>query len=162
MSWMVDGLPLHPLLVHAVVVGIPVTGLLAIAAAWGARVRDWLGVILPVIATASAAAALLAKEAGEALAERVARTPAVAAHTDIADFAVVGAALLMFVCWVQWGWDQFAVRVHPGRTAARVTGPRTARGVAIAISIAQTVIAVFAIVAVVIVGDTGARAVWVG
>lgn len=162
MSWLFDGLPLHPLFVHAVVVGVPVTALLAIAAAWVPRVRDWLGIILPIIATASFIAALLAKEAGEALAEQVPETPAVTAHTGIADVAVVGAALLMLVSWMQWVWDHVYFRVRPGRTRARVTNPRTARGVAITISIAQTVIAVFAIVAVVIVGDTGARAVWAG
>lgn len=162
MSWLLNGLPLHPLIVHAAVVAIPVTSLLAIAAAWIVRVRDWLGIVFPLIASAATVATLLAQESGEALAEQMAQTAAITAHSDIAELAVVAAALLMAVAWAQWIWMHIFVRPRRGRTEARVTDPRAARGVSIGISVVQTAVAIFAIVAVVIVGDTGAQAVWLG
>ena len=104
MSWLFNGLPLHPLIVHAAVVAIPLTALLAIGAAWIARVRDWLGIVFPLIASAATVATLLAQESGEALAEQIVQTSAVTAHTGIAEIAVVAAALLLVVSWAQWVW----------------------------------------------------------
>lgn len=162
MSWLFNGLPLHPLIVHAAVVAIPLTALLAIGAAWIARVRDWLGIVFPLIASAATVATLLAQESGEALAEQIVQTSAVTAHTGIAEIAVVAAALLLVVSWAQWVWIHLLVRPRREGADARVTDPRVARGVSIGISAVQTAVAIFAIVAVVIVGDTGARAVWLG
>ena len=68
MSWLFDGLPLHPLFVHGAVAAIPVVALLAIVVAWVASVRDWLGIVFPAIASVAFVAALLAKQSGEALA----------------------------------------------------------------------------------------------
>jgi len=160
LSWLFDGLPLHPLFVHAAVVAVPVVGLLAIVAAWIPKVRDWLGVVFPILATAAFFATLVAKQSGEALATQVSQTAAVAAHTDIADIATAGAFLLFVGAWVQWSWLRFFVRLRPGRPVARVTRPGLLRAVLVSISILLTLVGVFAIVAVVVVGDTGARAVW--
>jgi predicted heme/steroid binding protein len=66
-----DGLPLHPLVVHAVVVLLPLgaLGVLALVSVrrWRERYAGLLGLVL-VLATASA---FVAKLSGEALAERV-------------------------------------------------------------------------------------------
>jgi ABC-type uncharacterized transport system permease subunit len=160
MSWLFDGIPLHPLFVHAAVIAIPVVALLAIAVAWFARVRDWLGIVFPIVASLGFVAALITKLSGEALETQVEETAAVAAHTGIADLAVAAAFLLLLVSWAQWVWDHQFVAVRPGRAEARISNPRTAHRVAVTISVVETVIAVFAIVAVIIVGDSGARAVW--
>lgn len=160
MSWLFDGLPLHPLFVHAAVVAVPVVALLAIAAAWIPRVRDWLGIVLPILAAVAFLATLVAKESGEALATQVSQTAAVTAHTEIADIATAGAFLLFVGAWVQWGWLHFFVRPRPGRPSARVTRPGLVRAVSVGVSILLTLVGVFAIVSVVVVGDTGARAVW--
>lgn len=160
MSWLFDGLPLHPLFVHAAVVAVPVVALLAIAAAWIPRVRDWLGIVLPILAAVAFLATLVAKESGEALATQVSQTAAVTAHTEIADIATAGAFLLFVGAWVQWGWLHFFVRPRPGRPSARATRPGLVRAVSVGVSILLTLVGVFAIVSVVVVGDTGARAVW--
>ena len=160
MSWLFVGLPLHPLFVHAAVVAVPVVALLAIASAWVPKVRDWLGIVLPILASAALVATLLVEQSGEALELQVAQTPALTAHTEIADIATAGAALLFIGTWVHWGWPRFFVRQRPGRTAPRVTNPGVVRTVTTVISILLTLVGVFAIVAMVIVGDTGARAVW--
>lgn len=160
MSWLFDGIPLHPLFVHAAVVAVPVVALLALAAAWSPRARTRLGIVFPVLASLAAVATLLTSQSGEALAEQVDRTAAVTAHTEIADIALAGAILLLLASWTQWSWDHLAIRARPGRDHARVRSPRVARAGALTISIGQTLVAVFAIVAMVVVGDTGARAVW--
>lgn len=160
MSWLFAGLPLHPLFVHAAVVSVPVVALLAIAAAWLPRVRDWLGIVLPILSTVAFIATLITKQSGEALATQVRQTAAVTAHTGIADIATAGAFLLFIGTWAQWGWLRFFVRPRPGRPEARVTRPGTVRAVSVVVSAALTLVGVFAIVAIVIVGDSGARAVW--
>ena len=160
MSWLFAGLPLHPLFVHASVVAVPVVALLAIAAAWIPQVRDWLGVVFPVLATLALLSTLLAEQSGEGLETQVSQTAALAAHTEIADLATAGAVLLFIGAWGQWGWLRYFVRPRPGRPAARVTRAELVRAVSVGISILLTLVGVFAIVALVVVGDTGARAVW--
>ena len=160
MSWLFAGLPLHPLFVHASVVAVPVVGLLATAAAWIPKVREWLGIVFPLLATAAVLATLVAEQSGEALATQVSQTAALTAHTEIADIATAGAVLLFVGAWVQWGWLHFFVRPRPGRLEPRVSSPRLARTMTLGISVLLTLVGVFAVVAIVIVGDTGARAVW--
>lgn len=72
---LINGLPMHPLVVHAAVVLLPVTALLAIVVALVPRwSRSW-GLLVPILAFVSTGAAFLAKESGEALARRVGRRP---------------------------------------------------------------------------------------
>ena len=162
MSWLFNGIPLHPLLVHATVVAVPVVALLALGAGWSNRLRAWLGLVLPVLASVTFVAALLTQQAGEALATQVPSTPAISAHIAIADIAVAGAFLLLVVTWWQWVWSRRrAVQraADPGPAAA---GSGRRDRMATTIAVVETAVAVFAIVGVVIAGDTGARAVWSG
>lgn len=48
------------------------------------------------------------------------------------------------------------------RARAHLTEPKRYGRVAVALAVAETVVAVFAIVGIVVAGDTGARAVWAG
>ncbi len=162
MSWLFNGVPLHPLFVHATVVAVPVVALLALGAGWSNRLRIWLGVVLPALASITFVAAALTSQAGEVLAEQVAPSAALTAHIQIADIAVAGAFLLLVVTWWQWIWHR---RGAAQRTAASGTAPADAgrRGrMATTIAVVETAVAVFAVVGVVIAGDTGARAVWPG
>ena len=160
MSWLFGGLPLHPFFVHAAVVSVPFVALVSIATAWIPRVRDWLGIVLPILAAAAFIAALLTTQSGEALATQVDQTAAVTAHTGIADVAVAGAFLLLAGTWAQWVWLRFFVRPRPGRLEPRVTRAGLVAAVSLVGSVLLTLVGVFAIVAIVVVGDTGARAVW--
>lgn len=162
MSWLFNGTPLHPLFVHAAVVAVPVVALLALGAGWSNRLRTWLGIVLPVLASVAFVAALLTKQAGEALAAQVPPTPELTAHIEIADIAVAGAFFLLVVTWWQWIWHRRRAAL---RTADSAPAPADAgrRGrMATTIAVVETAVAVFAIVGVVIAGDTGARAVWTG
>lgn len=161
MSWLINGIPMHPLLVHAAVVAIPVVALLAVGAAWSTRLRIRLGLVLPVLASVTFVATALTAQAGEALAEQVPSSPTLTDHTEIADIAVAGAFLLLAATWWQWIWHRRAAAARTADSAG--TRPRAGRGgMATTIAVVQTAVAVFALVAIVIVGDTGAQAVWSG
>ena len=162
MSWLFNGIPLHPLFVHATVVAVPVVALLALGAGWSNRLRTWLGIVLPTLASVTFVAALLTAQAGEALAAQVAPSAALTAHIEIADIAVAGAFLLLVVTWWQWIWHRRgAVQRTADSGPARADAGRRGR-MATTIAVVQTAVAVFAIVGVVIAGDTGAQAVWPG
>jgi Na+/H+ antiporter NhaC len=61
-----NGLPLHPLAVHAVVALIPLSGLLGVLFAVP-RTRAWARWPLPLVAVVAALATFVARESGEAL-----------------------------------------------------------------------------------------------
>ena len=63
------GLPLHPLVVHAAVVLIPLASLGALIVVVSARARERFGWLTVAFAVAAAGAAITAKLSGEALAE---------------------------------------------------------------------------------------------
>jgi len=61
-----DGLPLHPLVIHAAVVLIPLSGLLGVLYAVP-RIRAWARWPLLVVSAAALGAAFVATQSGEAL-----------------------------------------------------------------------------------------------
>ena len=139
---------------------MPFVALVSIATAWIPRVRDWLGIVVPILASAAFIAALLTTQSGEALATQVDQAAAVSAHTGIADVPVAGAFLLLAGTWAQWVWLHFFVRPRPDRLEPRVTRPGLAGAVSLVGPVLLSLVGVFAIIAIVVVGDMGARAVW--
>ena len=147
----INGLPVHPLVVHAIVVLLPlaVLGTLAIVArpSWR-RPYGWL-----VVAAAAVSTVLLpvATESGEAL-ERHVGDPG--EHAELGESLIWFAIPLLVLLVALLVLDRRATAgAHPDRTAT------TSR--------AQQVVAVLAVVAalaaavqVVRVGDSGARAAW--
>ncbi len=78
---MIDGLPLHPLLVHATVVLLALNGGALIGCVAVPRFRKWLGWGLPVLGVVTAVTTLLTEEAGEnMLGERAQLSEALADH----------------------------------------------------------------------------------
>jgi len=71
----IGGLPLHPLVVHVVVVIVPLTALGAVLMAVHRNFSRRFGVLVAIGGLVSIGAALLAKEAGEQLARVIAVTP---------------------------------------------------------------------------------------
>jgi hypothetical protein len=115
------GLPLHPLVVHAVVVLVPLVtvGLLVAVARplWAERLR------LPLVALGwgAAASAVVARLSGQRLLGAVPGSPEVARHADLADLlalGVVGFALVL-TAWAFAGRDGTGAR-WIGWTAAAV------------------------------------------
>ena len=158
-----NGVPLHPLVVHAAVILGPVTALTAIAYAvlpgWRWLIR-WPMVALAV---ATVGAVFVAKLAGQALLEERA---ADLSRLDVAQIAVHqerGNVLL----WVALGFLVIAVvaalTVGGPSALASGAGARDSRGTAVTYGVLGLVVvgALALLVMTVLTGDAGSRAVWI-
>ncbi|MBP2457109.1 hypothetical protein ABID70_002635 [Clavibacter michiganensis] len=159
MTWRLDDLPLHPLIVHFVVVAFPTAAvLILLAAVWPAFARR-LGVIIPIVALASLVAVPLATSSGESLEESVRGSAVLEAHTELGDTLLPWAVAVFLVAVVQWLWIRRLAARGSGRAGQGIT--RTRRNVVTAVlAVAVAVSSVGAIVTTVRIGESGARAVW--
>jgi len=147
----IAGLPLHPLLVHLVVVLIPLTALaLLLAVLWPAA-RRRLGVVTPLAALVLVVLVPLTQAAGESLAAEVGPVPAVVAHQELGERLLPWTVALLVAAAAQWVWFRWgAPRVgRPARIAVHVV-----------LALGSAVVAVGITVLVVLIGESGARAVW--
>jgi uncharacterized membrane protein len=151
----VDGLPVHPLVVHAVVVLLPlaVLGTIAVAVLPGLRAR--YGGLNALVAVVGTALCPVATSSGESL-ERHVGDPGAHAHLgdQLVWFALPMTVLAIVLWWVQRGHREQAGEParHPGR-------PQAVRGLGV-VAVLAVVAAVAAGVQVYRVGDSGAKAVW--
>lgn len=158
MNWVIAGLPLHPLLVHASVILIPLAALCTVLSLIWPTARRRLGIVTPILAFAALGATVLTVQAGEALAEVITPTALSGAHVAIGGTVRFWIFGLFLVAAAQWLWFRY---FGPGQKfAARIpsAGTRTVLTVVLAVAVAIT--SVGSVVSVVIVGDTGAQAVW--
>lgn len=151
------GLPLHPLVVHAVVVLAPLTALMLLLFAVSERFRAWSGWLTTAVGALTTVLAFVATNSGEALERRVGESPLVEEHAekgDVLPWVVLAATVVAAVLW--WVW-------RSGRTAAAAE-PGTHRSSALVrvLGIVGVLAAVALIVDVAIVGHSGATAVWKG
>lgn len=144
---LINGIPVHPLVVHAIVVLLPLAtvGTLAIVfrPAWRLRYG-------PLVVAAAAIATVLipvATASGEALEERVGRP---GEHAELGDQLIWFAIPLLLtsaaLVWLEW-------RRHRSSEPASNTILRVVAGLAVVAALASTV-------QVYRVGDSGARAAW--
>jgi uncharacterized membrane protein len=146
---LIGGLPVHPLVVHAVVVLLPlaVLGTIAVAVrpAWRAR----YGGINALVAVVGTALCPVATSSGESLERRVGDP---GRHADLGDqlvwFALPMAVLAVVLWWLQRRRRDEAERAGNGRAAVSVVA-----ALAVVASIA-TAVQVYRV------GDSGAQAVW--
>lgn len=141
----IAGLPMHPLLVHAVVVLLPLTALAAVAVAVRPAWRRAAGPVA-VLAGIVAAVSFAAKESGESFQRHLtslAGGGAVVAreHGEQGDLVPLAALALFLAVVLVW-----VARRRPA--------------LALASSVVAVVVAVGAVGLTVVVGDSGARAVW--
>jgi uncharacterized membrane protein len=137
---LIDGLPVHPLVVHAVVVLLPLACLGTVAIAVRRSWRERFGPLVVGCAAVATALVPVATSSGEAL-ERHVGDPGVHAH--LGDQLIWFAVPLLVVSAALWWF---------GRTA----GP----GVVRILGVLALVAAVAASVQVYRVGESGARAAW--
>lgn len=149
----VNGLPTHILLVHAVVVLIPLAGLLTVLAAVWPAARRRLGVITPLVALAALIVVPVTTEAGEWLLARVHQTPLIAEHVELGDTMLWFAIGLFVVALIAWGLPTAVVKS---------TGRPPAPWLGVVIAVLAVVVAGAATFQVVRVGEAGSRAVWEG
>lgn len=140
------GLPLHPLLVHAVVVLIPLAVLGLIASVLSPRLRERYGSLAVGFAVASFGFAMAAKLAGEELKEMVRLAEG---HEEWGDRTAM-AAFVMMVVGGAWWW-------LARRDAAAGRGPTTLARVGRVVTVLA---ALSALVMVALAGHSGAESVW--
>jgi hypothetical protein len=149
-----NGVPLHPLVVHAVVVLGPLAALAGLAYAFVPRWRWLLRWPLVVLAVVTAVTALVAVQAGEALlSSRPELAPIVAEHEERGEqlrLVALGYAVVSLVAaWALGGTSALA----SGRGARE-----TRFGIPVMVVLAVGAVALM--VMLFLAGDSGARAVW--
>ena len=158
----INGMPLHPLIIHAAVIGIPLACLLAALFAFP-RTRAWARWPLALTVLGATAVTFAARESGQALEARLGLQPGnpvgdlIAQHEMLADqlfYIMLGFAVIAVA----------AVVLVPPRLPATGEGAsstRPSRGpLGLVLLVLLLAAAAVALVWVVRVGDIGARAVW--
>jgi hypothetical protein len=161
-DWEFNGLPLHILIVHAVVIVIPLAALCALLTAFWPTARRRLGIVTPLVALVALALVPLAVQAGEWLQSRVVDvTPLMGAHTSLGRTLLPWVIGLFLVAAVQWFWYRYMAVT--GTRFASVVPSRGARIAAtIVLDVAVLVTSLGSLVMVALIGDSGSRAVWTG
>lgn len=180
----INGLPAHVLLVHAVVVFVPLAAILLICSALWPAARRRLGIITPITALIAVAIIPPTTHAGEWLIQRVDKNPELHTHAHLADtllpwaigMFVVAAAL--WVVFTKQHWlTRRSVRVNervavgagapapaepeaaPAAASVAPVWLRATRVVAVALAL---VVSVGSVVDTYLIGDSGAKSAWTG
>lgn len=158
MDWLFNGLPLHVLLTHFVVIIVPLTALcLVLAAAWPAA-RRRLGIVTPILALSALISVPITTEAGEALEEQVKETALSEVHTHLGKDLLPWVIALFVVALAQWAWYRFFV--GEGRFAHTMTSRPVRIGITVLLVLAVAAVVIGSVVTVVIIGESGVRAAW--
>jgi hypothetical protein len=147
---LVDGLPVHPLVVHAAVVLVPLVALGLLVMVVSPRFSRSLGWLVAAGSVVAVGASWVAKESGEALAERIGGVGF--DHDELGEVMPVVAAGLALVTVGLWLLDR----------SSGPDGPTTRRGLRILTAVVAVAVAIGNLVWVYRVGDSGARSVWTG
>jgi hypothetical protein len=158
MDWLFNGLPIHVLVVHVVVVLVPLAAFcLVLAAAWPVA-RNRLGIVTPLVAAVALVSTFIAVEAGEALQQQVASTALSRAHTAIGEDLRPWVFALFALAVIQWVWHRGFTGT--GRYATMLTSRNARLAITLVLAIAIGVVAVGAVIETVLIGESGARAAW--
>jgi hypothetical protein len=152
----VNGLPLHVLLVHFVIVLVPLTALCALAVPLWPAARRRLGIVTPLLALANVVLVPIVTDAGEWLQARVPSTPLIQQHAALGKGLYPWVIALFVFTALQWAWFFFVDR--PGRARRPSATVRTV--VIVVLAVIAAVLAAGTIVDVVLIGEAGSRAVW--
>lgn len=151
-DYVINGLPVHVLLVHLVVIVVPLTALCLLLSAFWPAVRRRLGIATPLLALVGLMAVPFTTAAGEWLQDRVGATPLVERHASLGPLLLPWVIAVFVTAAAIWLW----YRVDPPLPRAL----RTAT--VVVLDVAAVVTAVGSVVLVVIIGESGAAAVWTG
>jgi cytochrome b involved in lipid metabolism/uncharacterized membrane protein len=147
---LVNGIPVHPLVVHAAVVFVPLTALGLIAMAIWPRLSARLGWLVVASAVLATVFSFAAKESGEVLEGRVGEPGY--DHAELGDVMPIFAGIMLIAVVALWLIDR----------SAPADGPAPRRGLRITVAIVGVLIALGNLVWVYRVGDSGAKSVWSG
>ena len=143
------GLPLHPLVVHATVVLVPLTAVVLLLAVLAPRFRAWAGWLPLGLAVIATALAPISTSSGENLEERLGRTPLIEEHAELGE---------MLVWWCLGMLVVAGVVTLLSHRAPGVEEP--SRAVAVGLAVAGVVVSVGTMVQVALIGHSGAESAW--
>jgi hypothetical protein len=157
-----NGLPMHILLVHAVVVLLPLSALLLVLTAFHPAARRRLAGPNAVLAAVVLVLVPLTAEAGEWLERRVPDSDLLHQHTELGDTALLYAVPLTVLAVVVWWRHRQDLAAAAGTPRQRVfLAPRSA-AVTRTVAAVAVVVAAAGVYGMYRIGDSGAKAVWTG
>ncbi|MBA2954789.1 hypothetical protein GON03_10670 [Nocardioides sp. MAH-18] len=117
----VFGLPVHPLIVHATVVVVPLAALLVALSVCWPRFRAWAGPLPACLSLAGLVLTPLSTASGESLEETVGESSLVERHAELGDQLLPLTAALFVLSGLYWWLD----RRRPAATALDIPTPAT-------------------------------------
>ncbi|HUV48344.1 MAG TPA: DUF2231 domain-containing protein [Actinomycetes bacterium] len=143
------GIPLHPLVVHAVVVLLPLAAIGVIAIALVPKWRTRFGVLVVAAAAVTLGFVPIATSTGEQLQETTPASSQLDDHVEFGEGVIFWAVPLLVLSIALWWF---------GRRAQ--AGSPVPRWLNMLVTIAAVVVSLGATVLIVLVGHSGAGAVW--
>lgn len=145
---LINGLPVHVLVVHAAVVLVPLAALGLVGMAISVRLSRHIGWLVVLGAAAATGAAVVAKESGERFQIRVGAPEF--EHNQLGDVLPIFAGVLLLATLLLWWIDR----------SGRAAGVTPRRGLRIIVAVLAVIVAAANLVWVYRVGESGARSVW--
>ncbi|WP_104090579.1 DUF2231 domain-containing protein [Cryobacterium sp. N19] len=143
------GLPMHPLIVHATEVVVPIAALVLLLAAIWPRFRRWAKLLPLGLTLAALVLVPLSTESGEALEERVSESALIDTHADLAEGLLPWVIGMVLIAAVLFWWN-----------LKKAPTTRAPKWVAIAIAVAALGASSGTVVQAILIGHSGATAVW--
>lgn len=140
-----NGLPVHPVVVHAVVVLLPLVAVLAVLMVINSRFSRRFGPIVVALGLIAAGAALVAKESGEQLLRHIESSPT---HVQLGSRTPLYAGLYFLLLLGFWLLDR------------GIPGNRRRPAFVIILGLLLAIASVMICVQVYLVGHSGAEVVW--
>ncbi|AAT89118.1 hypothetical protein ATY41_05685 [Leifsonia xyli subsp. xyli] len=152
----INGLPLHPLLVHFVVVLVPLAAICTVLVPIWPAARRRLGIVTPLLALLNMVLVPIVTDAGEWLQKRVPSTPLIEQHAALGRMLYPCVIAVFVFAAVQWSWFSFFDREgSPRRPPVAVRRAATVVLAAIALGLA-----IGSTVEMILIGEAGSRAIW--
>ena len=142
---LVMGLPLHPLVVHAAVVLVPMVALAALAMSYWPSFSIRYGKPILILAVVAQLSLFIAKASGEPFEERLGKN--IERHAELGEIAPLTFLPLLVLLFIRWRMD---------RSGATVGSANIRRMVSILLAAA----AILALVFIFLTGHSGAESVW--
>lgn len=152
----VNGLPLHVLLVHFVVVLVPLAAICTVLVPLWPAARRRLGIVTPLLALSTMILVPIVTDAGQWLQARVPSTPLILQHAELGLTLYPWTIAVFAFSALQWAWFFFFDRPGSPRRPSAVVR-RTA---VVVLAVIAVGIAAGSIVDVVLIGEAGSRAIW--
>jgi hypothetical protein len=157
-EYQVGGLPLHILLIHAVVIFVPLTAVAVVLHGIWPAARRRLGFITPAAGAMLVVLVPVVMWAGEWLRDQIGSTDAVARHEALGRTLLPWVVGLFIVGLAEWLWFGLVPVTKWGREMA----PRRRNIIRWVLVGLGLFFAIGSVYDIILIGDSGARAVWGG